>query len=157
VTRKRERRQLVRSENAELEHLGAGLDLFAVDDAAAKRDPDDRRCRRLGDVVKAKQFRQLDVRADLLHALTNRGIFRILVVVHKPARQAPQAVGRLDGTPADDDAPTMLDDDRGGDLGVSPQHEVVVGASFELAAFDHPRGQGRTAFDAVVAGQRGGA
>ena len=154
VTRKRQRRQLVRSEDSELEHLRAGLDLFAIDHAAAKRNADDRRRRRLGDVIQAEQLRQIYLRADLLHAFANRGILRIFVVVDKPTWQAPQAVARLDGAPAEDDAPGVLDDDRGRDLRVSPQHEVVVGTGLVLAAFDHPRDQRRAAFDAEVAGQR---
>jgi hypothetical protein len=105
-------------------------------------------------VVQAEQLRQLDVHAYLLHALAYRGILRILVVVDKPAREAPQAVARLNGAPADDDAPSMLDDHRGRDLGVLPQHEVVVGTCLQIAAFDHPRDERRAALDAVMAGQR---
>jgi len=155
VTRKRERRQLVRSEDSKLEHLRAGLDLLAIDHTAAIRNPNDRRRRRLGDVIHPEQLRQLDMRTDLLKALANGGIFWIFVVVDKTAWQAPEAVARLDGTTAEDDATGVVHDDRGRHLGVSPQHEVVVGTGLELAGFDHPRDQGGTALDAEVAGQRG--
>jgi len=87
-------------------------------------------------VVDAQQLQQLDARADLLQALADRRPCRVLVVVDEAAGQAPLAVARLDRSPAEDDSTLRLDHDGGGDLRVSPEHEVVVGTRLELAALD---------------------
>jgi hypothetical protein len=86
VTRKRERRQLVRPERPDLEHLGARADLFPVDQHAAIRDADDRRRARLGDVIHAEQLLERDTGADLFAALAHRRSGGILVVVDEAAR-----------------------------------------------------------------------
>jgi len=101
-------------------------------------------------VVGAEQGCDLDRGTDLFEALTSRCGRRILVVVDKAARQAPLAVARLDGAPAEHHTAVVLDDHRGGDLRVAPEDEVVVGTGLELAALDDPHDQGRAAVDAEV-------
>jgi hypothetical protein len=136
VTRKRDRRQLAGSEDPQLEHLRSGLDLLAARHPAAKRDPDDRGRCCLGDVIEAEQLCQLDKRADLLPAFAHRGVLWFLVMVHKAAGQAPQAVAGLDGAPPENDPAVELDDHGRSDLRVAPQHEIVVGARLHIATLE---------------------
>src|SRR5437762_3469248 len=72
------------------------------------------------------------MRADLLHAFANRGIFRIFVVIDKSARQAPQAVARLDGAPAQDDAPRLVAD------GASPPRSLRCVRNVDASFADRP-------------------
>jgi len=139
VTRKRDLRQRVEPEDADLEHLGSSADRRSSGQAPAIGDAHDRGGRHLRHVVNAQQLQQLHVRADLLQALADRCPRRVLVVVDEAAGQAPLAVARLDRSPAEDDATLRLDHDGGGDLWVSPEHEVVVGTRLDLAALDDPQ------------------
>jgi hypothetical protein len=96
-------------------------------------------------VVDADEPGQLDRGGDLLHALSRGGIPRILVVVHESARQAPQAATRLDGPAAKQHAAIDVDHYGGRDLWVVPEHEIIIGAGFDLAALDHSSDQLRPA------------
>jgi hypothetical protein len=150
MTRKRNRRQRVGPEDSDLEHLRSGADRFAVGDAAAIGDADDAGRGRLGDVVDAEQLGELDLRVDLLPALSNRGGGGGLVIVDEPARKAPLAITGLDGAPAEDDSAVFLDDHRRGDLRVAPQHEPIVRAYLELTSLDGLHDQRHAAVDAEV-------
>jgi hypothetical protein len=128
VAWKSQRRECIERKDADLEHLGARAEALAVREPRAERKPDHARRVLLGDVVDADEPSDLDRCADLLQALAPGGVGGVLVVVDESSRQTPQAVARLDGPPAEDDAAVRLDDDRRGDLRVPPQDEVVVGA-----------------------------
>jgi hypothetical protein len=154
MTRKRDRRQRVEPEHADLEHLRSGVDRLPARQRAAVRDADDGRERGLGDVVHAEQLGQLDSGADLLAALPDRGAGGILIVIDEAAGQAPVAVTGLDRSPAEDDPAVGFDHHSGRHLGVAPEDEVVVRARLELAAFDDAEDERRPALDAVMA-QRG--
>jgi hypothetical protein len=106
-------------------------------------------------VIHAEQSGELDLRVDLLHAFAHRGPGGVLVVVDKPAGQAPEAIARLDASPAEHDAATVLDHHRGGDLRVVPQNIRIVRTNLELSAFDCLHAQRRAALDAEMA-HRGG-
>jgi len=148
-----ERRKRIELEDADLQHLCAGRQALPIGKPPAIGDPDNARCVRLGDVVHAEQPGELDLRADLLEALPDGGIRRILVVVDETTGQAPEAVARLDRPSPQDDAATDLDDHGGCHLRVTPQDEAVVWAGFELAAVDHARHQSGAAVDAEVTHQ----
>jgi hypothetical protein len=150
MTRERKLRLRAGGKHRQLRHLAAGLRLLAVNRPGQIRDTDHARRGLLGDVVHAEQLGDLDPGADLFAALADRRVARVLVVVDEPARQAPQAASRLDGTPAEQNTTTNLDDDRGHHLGVVPQHEVVVGTGLEGAALDDAGHELRSTFDAVV-------
>jgi hypothetical protein len=150
VTRKRDLRQRVKPEDADLEHLGSSADRRSSGQAPAIGDAHDRGGCRLRHVIDAQQLQQLDAGADLLQALADRCHCRVLVVVDEAAGQAPLAVARLDRSPAEDDATLRLDHHGGGDLRVSPEHEVVVGTRLELATFDDPRDERPSAPEAEV-------
>src|SRR4029077_8664711 len=102
-------------------------------------------------VIHVQHRLDLDRCPDLFAALADPRFGRAPVVVDEAARKTPQAVPGLDRTPAEDNAAAGFDHDRGGDLGVPPQHEVVVRARFELATFDDPDHEGRPATHAEVA------
>jgi hypothetical protein len=156
VTRKRDRRQRVESEDANFQHLVSRRDLLTDRKAASVGDHDDARRSALRAVIHIQHRLDLDRCPDLFAALANHGFGRAFVVVDEAARQTPQAVPGLDRTPAEDDATAGFDHDRGGDLGVAPQHEVVVRTRFELATFEDPDHEGRPATNAEVAhGLRG--
>jgi len=86
MARKCQRRQRVDRKDPDLQHLGAGIELSAVDDPRPIGDPDDAVRVPLGDVVHADQRRQLDGGADLLHALPHRRVGGMLVIVDKATR-----------------------------------------------------------------------
>jgi len=153
VTRKRDLRQGVRPEDRNLEHLGAGADRLAVPQPPSIGDADDRRRHSLCDVIRAEQLEELHGRADLLATFPHRRRRRVFVVVHESARQAPQAVARLDRAPAKDDSAFGFDHHRRRHLGVAPEHEVVVGTGLDLATFDDLDDQLRAAVDAEVTHQ----
>jgi hypothetical protein len=150
MTRKRERRQGVEPEHADLEHLRSGADRLPARQRAAVRDADNGRNGGLGDVVHAQQLGQLDAGPDLLAALPDRSAGGILIVIDEAAGQAPVAVTGLDRSPAEDDPAIGFDHHGGRHLGVAPEDEVVVRACLELAAFDDAEDERRPALDAVV-------
>jgi hypothetical protein len=102
-------------------------------------------------VVHADEADLLDGRADFFHAFAGCRIPRILVVVDEPAGKAPLPVARLNRAAAEKYPAVDIDHNRCGNLRVMPQHEIVVGARLDLAAFDHTRYQLGAAIDAVVA------
>jgi len=102
-------------------------------------------------VIDADEACHLDTGANLFEAFTSRRVPGILVVVDKAARQAPQAAARLDRPASQENSAVDLDHHRRCDLRVVPQHEVVVGARLDLAAFDHARHELGSAIDAVAA------
>jgi hypothetical protein len=150
MTRKRNRRQRVEPEDANLEHLVAGGELLTGREVASVRDHDDARRRALRGVVDVQHRLDLDRCPDLFATLANDGFGGALVVVDEAAGQTPQTVPGLDRAPAEDDAAVGLDHDRGSDLGVAPEDEVVVRARFELAAFEDLDDERRSAARAEV-------
>jgi hypothetical protein len=150
MTRKRDPRQPLEPEHADLEHLRPGADRLATRQSSPVSDAYDRRRRGLGDVVHAEQVRQLDGSPDLLPALPDRGAGRVLIMIDEAAGKTPVAVTRLDRSPAQHDSAVGLDDHRGRHLGIAPEDEVIVRAGFELAALDDPNDQRRPTHEAVV-------
>jgi len=150
VAREGDLRQLVRRENRNFEHFGTCADRFAVDQASAVGDADDARRGRLRDVIDAEQTTRHDLFFNVLLPLVDRGGSGVLVVVDEAAGQAPKAVARLDGAPAQHDPDAGLHDHRGSDLGVVPQDVAVLRAYLELTPFDRLQGKRRAAVDAEV-------
>lgn len=145
-----ERRKGIELEDPDLQHLRTGGQASAVRKSPAIRDADHARRAGLGDVVHPEQLGQLNLRADLLEALTRGGVRRIFVIVDETAGQTPEAVARLDRPPPEDDSAFHLHDHCGRHLRVTPQYEAVVGARLELPTVDHARHQLGAAIDAEV-------
>jgi hypothetical protein len=150
MAREREVRYRVERKHFELRHLGTGLELLAVDEAAAVPEPDHARGVRLGDVVDADQTGDVHGGADLLTAFAHSRVERALVVIDEPARQAPQPAAGLDPAPPEQDSSRSLHDDSGHHLRVVPEDEVVVGARLVHPALDLARHELRSAVDAEV-------
>jgi hypothetical protein len=85
MARKCQRRQRVQRKGPDLQHLGARVELSAVDEPRSIGDPDHAVRVPLGDVIHADQRCQLDCGADLLHALAHGRVGGMLVVVDKAA------------------------------------------------------------------------
>jgi hypothetical protein len=101
-------------------------------------------------VIDTDEASFLDIGAYLFATFTSRRIPRALIVVDEPAGKAPKTKARLDRAPPEDDAAVHFDDHRRRDLGVVPQHKIVIGAALDLAAFDHARNElGATVHAAV--------
>jgi len=143
-------RKRLQREDPDLQHLGARIELSAVDEQRPVGDPDHAVRVPLGDVIDADQRRELDRGADLLHALAHRRVGGMLVSVDEATWQAPQPVTGLDRATAQDHAPVDLDNDGSSHLGVVPQDEVVVRARLQLTAFDDSSLEQRSAANTVV-------
>jgi hypothetical protein len=150
VAGEREWRQRVEREHTDLEHLRAGGGPAAVCEPGLVGDSNHAGSCSLGDVIDADEACHLDLGADLFEALASGRIPWIFVVVDEPAWKAPLAAARLDRAATQQDAAVDLDHDRRCDLGVVPEHEIVVWTALDLTAFDHSRKKLGATVDAVV-------
>jgi hypothetical protein len=128
MTRKRERRQRVEPEDTNLEHLVAGCDHLTGRKVASVGDHDDARGRGLRAVIHVQDRLDLDGCTDFFATLADDSFGRALIVVDEAAGQTPQTVAGIYGAPAEDHSEAGLDHDGGRDLGVTPEHEVIVWA-----------------------------
>jgi hypothetical protein len=145
-----ERRQRVKREGVDLEHLRARSGPFAAGKPCHVGDSNHAGSGSLGDVVDADEADHLHARRDLFRALASGRTPRILVVVDKPAGKAPLAAARLDRPAAQKDSAIDLDHHRGRDLRVVPKDEVVIRAALDFPAFDNARYELGAAVHAVM-------
>jgi hypothetical protein len=150
VAGERERGQRVGREHPHLQHLRSRARPAAVGELRLVGDTDHAGRASLGDVIDADEPGQLDGRADLLHAFARSRLPRALVIVYESARKAPEAEARLDRAATQQDAAVDLDHHRRRDLGVVPEHEVVLGTGFDIPPLDDACHKPSPALQAVV-------
>lgn len=101
-------------------------------------------------MIDADQADPLHWRRNFFLAFASRRCPGIFVVVDKTAWKAPLAAAGLDRAAPEKYPAVNLDHHRRRDLGVVPEHKVVIGTSLNLAALHQARHELRAAVDAIV-------
>jgi hypothetical protein len=86
MARECQRRQRVRWEDGDLEHLRPRAEVRTFGEPGAVCDSDHARRVALGDVIDAEQRRQLDRGANFFHAFAHGGVGGMLIMVDESTR-----------------------------------------------------------------------